>query len=202
MAIERSHEIDPENPYTLRNLGALLAGDSPALGLPHLEKASKLLPNDASVAYGYGVALLKCGHDREADREFARVTKLSPFSDLGEKARSERTKLAEVSLRENGGSLRLDVITYLKEAINHFRHLEPEQVKAAVYEIALLGSKGLDVNNPKSSYAVQSLGFRRSGLCLLAYLYAGTKIVAPGQDVGVDFSREYAEAKRITELGF
>jgi hypothetical protein len=48
---------------------------------------------------------------------------------------------------------------------------------------------------------MQSLDIRRSGLCLLAYLYAGTKVVAPGQDVGVDFSREYAEAKKISGLG-
>jgi tetratricopeptide (TPR) repeat protein len=200
-AIERSHAINPENPYTLRNLGALLASDDLVAGLPYLKKASELLPKDAAVAYGYGKALLECGHANEADRVFERVVRLAPYTEIGERARAERTKLAEVALRENGGPLRLDVVTYLTEAINCFKELEPDQVQAAVYEIALLGSKGLDINNPQSNYEVQSLDIRCSGLCLLAYLYAGTKIVAPAQDVGVDFSREYIEAKRLSGLG-
>jgi tetratricopeptide (TPR) repeat protein len=200
-AIERSHEINPENPYTLRNLGALLASDDPFAGLPYLKKASELLPKDAAVAFGYGKALLECGHVSDADKVFERVVRLAPYTDLGERARAERTKLAEVALRKNGGPLRMDVVTYLTEAINCYRSLEPAQAQAAVYEIALLGAKGFDINNPQSSYVVQSLDIRRSGLCLLAYLYAGTKVVAPEQDVGVDFSREYAEAKRISGLG-
>ena len=200
-AIERSHAIEPENPYTLRNLGALLASDDPFAGLPYLKKASELLPKDAAVAFGYGKALLECGHVNAADSVFERVVRLSPYTEIGERARTERTKLAEAALRENGGPLRMDVVTYLTEAINCFKELETAQVQAAVYEIALLGSKGLDINNPQSSYAVQSLDICRSGLCLLAYLYAGTKIVAPAQDVGVDFSREYTEAKRLSGLG-
>lgn len=153
------------------------------------------------MAYGYGKALLECGHVNDADSVFERVVRLSPYTEIGEMARAERTKLAEVALRENGGPLRIDVVTHLAEAINCFKELETESVQAAVYEIAMLGAKGLDINNPKSSYVVQSLDLRRSGLCLLAYLYAGTKIVAPMQDVGVDFSREYAEARRISGLG-
>ncbi len=116
-AIEHSHEINPENPYTLRNLGALLASDNPSAGLPYLKKASELLPKDVAVAYNYGKALLECGHTSAADAVFERVVRLAPYSGVGEKARAERTRLAEVALRDNGGPLRMDVVTYLTEAM-------------------------------------------------------------------------------------
>ncbi|MEI6715593.1 MAG: tetratricopeptide repeat protein [Verrucomicrobiota bacterium] len=196
-AIERSHELDPDNPYTLRNLGALLANESPKAGLPYLKRAAELLPTESVVAFGYAQALLQCGETNAADQVFQNVIRLAPYSEIARRAQEERTRLAELTLRERGGEVRMDVVMYISGALKLFGELGTKATQALTVEIALLGSKGLDINDPTAKYELKSLPGKFSGLHLLAYLYAGLQQVAPGKDAGIDFSKEYEMAKQM-----
>ena len=69
-----------------------------------------------------------------------------------------------------------------------------ERTKQIASEIAILGQKGLDINNPAEKYTLQTLRGTFSGLHLVALMYAGFKQIAPTADVGIDFGKEYAAA--------
>ncbi len=200
-AIERSHELEPENPHTLRNLGALLANENPKAGVPYLKRAAELLPTDPVVVFGYAKALLQSGETGTADQVFENVIRLAPYAEIARLAQEERTKLAEQAMRERGGEVRMDVVMYISGALKLFGELGTKATQTLTVEIALLGSKGLDINDPTAKYELKSLPGKFSGLHLLAYLYAGLQQVAPGKDAGVDFSKEYEVARQLRAPG-
>ena len=100
-ALERSHGLQPDNPYTLRNLGGLLAKDDPLKGLPYLEKAAKLLPKDQQALYGYGLCLAKVNRTNHADEVFRRTVVISPYTQVAELCRKERSLIAAQNLRSS-----------------------------------------------------------------------------------------------------
>ena len=72
-----------------------------------------------------------------------------------------------------------------------------DQVRRISQEIAILGTHGLDVNDPERRYQLRNLGGSFSGLQLVCLMFAGFHRVAPGTDIGFDLSAEYAEAERL-----
>jgi hypothetical protein len=52
----------------------------------------------------------------------------------------------------------------------------------------------LDINDPDQKYSLRSLPGKFSGLHLCSIMYAAFKQFAPGEDVGIDFSKEYEAA--------
>lgn len=79
-----------------------------------------------------------------------------------------------------------------------FPTMPPEEVKKVTFELALLGTKGLDVNDPEQKYQLRSLPGRFSGLHLVSILYVGFRLVDPKADAGFDLSAEYEEAKNLS----
>ena len=67
---------------------------------------------------------------------------------------------------------------------------KPEVQKIA-FEIAMLGSRGLDVNDPAEQYQLQSIPCKFSGLHLVCIQYVGFQIINPSLDLGCDLSAEY-----------
>lgn len=57
--------------------------------------------------------------------------------------------------------------------------------------------KGLDINGPTPKYHLNSLPGEFSGLHLVSIMYVAFQQTAPGQDVGIDLSREYQAAQAI-----
>lgn len=194
VALQRSHDLSPDNPYTLRNLGALLTESAPDLALVYLRRAAELLPNDQASMYGYALALLGAGDTETADETFKKAIDIAPFNDLAERCRKERTKIAHVGMRERGGELRMDVVMYILSALDLFEKGGKQKMGMITMEVAMLGRSGLDINDSAQKYSLKSLSGKFSGLHLLALMYTGLKQLAPEQDAGVDFSREYAQA--------
>jgi hypothetical protein len=62
------------------------------------------------------------------------------------------------------------------------------------FEIAILGTRGLDINDSTQKYTLQSMPGKFSGLHLLCYEYVAFQQVAPGKDIGFDLSGEYRTA--------
>jgi hypothetical protein len=65
-------------------------------------------------------------------------------------------------------------------------------VQAIGFEIALLGQRGIDVNDPAEKYMLRSLPGSFSGLHLTALMYVSFQQIAPDQLISFDLAAEYA----------
>ena len=57
----------------------------------------------------------------------------------------------------------------------------------------------LAINNPDKKYRLKSLDGEFTALHLVSYMYVGTSIIMPGQDAGIDLSKEFKAAKSLFE---
>jgi tetratricopeptide (TPR) repeat protein len=205
-ALRQAVEIAPDDPYARRNLGGLLGNKGLlAEALGHLREAVRLLPTDQQAVYGLAQALMKLGGDdriAEADKLLSQAIALDPDTELAERCRSDRSRAAQTSFRSNaGGQVRMDAVMYCLGALQTFAKLSKEAVRTVAFEIAMLGTQGLDVNDPAQKYQLRSLPGRFSGLHLVAIEYVGFKIVDPNVDLGFDLSQEYRHAQLLFDGG-
>jgi tetratricopeptide (TPR) repeat protein len=199
-ALSQALEIDPHDAYALRNLGALLVRESPEEALPILAQGARLMPHDQAAQYGHAQCLLELGRTDEADPVFVKAIELSPLSEIAELARTARTSIAHESMRSSvGGGARPDAVMYCLDAMQKFRDLGKTKTGAIVFEIAMLGRSGLDINNPAKKYTLRSLPGSFSGLQLVSLMYTGMKLFDPSVDSGIDLSKEYSEAMALLE---
>jgi hypothetical protein len=107
-------------------------------------------------------------------------------------ARTALSVIAETSFRKKAtDDIRQDVVLYCLSALEKFDGKSPAEVQKTVYEIAILGTKGLDINDSERKYTLKSMPGEFSGTHLLSYLYVGFKIISPDQDYPFDLSKEY-----------
>jgi len=83
---------------------------------------------------------------------------------------------------------------YCLGTLERFEGMAKGEVAGIGREIAILGMKGLDINDPAQKYTLKSLPGSFSGLHLLSLMYVAFQKTSPGTDVGVEFSRECAQA--------
>lgn len=79
----------------------------------------------------------------------------------------------------SGGRLRMDAVMYCMGAMKTFAAMPLEQVKKVACEVAMLGAKGLDVNDPDQRYELRSLPGTFSGLHVVSIMYVAFKLVDP-----------------------
>jgi hypothetical protein len=108
-------------------------------------------------------------------------------------AKGRLTSIAQSTLRKTG-EVREDVVGFMVEALRSFQAMRPQQIQELALEIALIGSQGLDINDPKKRYRLAGLRGRFSGLQLLSIMHAAFEQVSPGMKVGIDLANEYREA--------
>jgi tetratricopeptide (TPR) repeat protein len=194
--------IAPDDPYARRNLGGLLGKKGLlADAVTHLRETVRLLPTDQQALYGLAHTLLALAgddHAAEADGLFQRAIAVDPDTELAEICRSERSEIAQSTFRSNaGGLIRMDAVMYCLGAMQTFAKMSNEDVRKIAFEIAMLGTRGLDVNDPAQKYQLRSLPGRFSGLHLVSIEYVGFKLADPSVDVGFDLSQEYRQAQLL-----
>jgi Flp pilus assembly protein TadD len=194
-AVKRS----PDNPWAQRNLGAcLLSTGQFEEAESCLRKASLINPDDQQASYGLGQALGNLGKTADADAAYRKVIDVDEYSPIAERARDALRGIAQKTFRDKvPGVPRPDAVMYCLGAMERFEKMSQSEVQRIAFEIAMLGRKGLDVNDPEKKYRLKSLPGEYSGLQLVSMMYVGFKIVAPEQDVGFDLSKEYAAAKSV-----
>ena len=194
-------EKAPDNPWAHQNLGACLLELGKAKEAEtHLRKSLELLPDNPQVMYGLGQALEALGTTEDADDLYQKIISIGGTDPAIEAAREARTKIAQAKLRQ-GGHERMDAVMYCLGALEKFDDLAEDKIKAIGFEIALLGRNGLDINDPTQKYTMKELPGNFSGLQLCCYMYAAFRRFAPGQDVGIDLSREYEAALSLRNKG-
>lgn len=200
-ALRQALKIDPNNAYALRNLGTLQQQATPELALAGLQKAAQLMPTDQNAQYAYAKCLLDLGQEDEADPMLERVIDMNPLSEIAEMARSDRRQMAHETMKENTvGGLRMSAVFYCLDGMKKFREMGETKTRTLVYEIAVLGRSGLDINDPAKKYTLKSMPGNFSGLYLVSLMYTGFRIIDPTMDTGIDLSKEYAEAEKLSGI--
>lgn len=205
-SLREAVNIAPDDPYARRNLGALLGKQGLVEEAEiHLREAVRLLPSNQQALYGLAHTLLTRGGEEriaEADQLLERAIALEPESDVAEQCRNERSRIAHGSFRSaGGGQLRMDAVMYCHGAMQTFAKMSQEDIRKVTFEIAMLGTRGLDVNDSAQKYQLHSLPGRFSGLQLVSIEYVGFKIIDPGIDLGFDLAREYEQAQALYGSG-
>lgn len=78
-----------------------------------------------------------------------------------------------------------------------FSRMSPDQFQACGFEIAALGTKGINPNNFDRNYTLRTLPGKFNGRQLLSYMYVALKQAAPHLDMEFDLSAEYQEAQQF-----
>ncbi len=141
----------------------------------------------------YGDCLQELGRSGEAEPHYRAAIKTGGPEHLIDLAKSRLTKKSEETLRASG-DLRPDVVRYMIDAFKQFETMTEQQIQNLALEIAMLGNKGLDINDPRKTYRINSLPGEYTGLHLISIMYTAFQRFAPGTDVGIDLSREYLVA--------
>lgn len=201
-AFEKAVEADPNDGYTRRNLGGLLIGFKrldEAVG--HLRHALALMPDDPQTIFGLATALEDLGTPEaaaEADGLYRRFIEEHPKSPMAEQAEKSRTAYAQRLLKAGAADgFRPDVMMYIAGALDTFQNQGAQKRQAIAMEVAMLGSGGLDINDPAEKYTLKSLPGQFSGLHLLSIMYAAFRQIDAKADIGVDFAAEYKAAQDL-----
>lgn len=200
--LRQAVRLDPENPWAQRNLGAALASTGDMAGAErHLQAAVHLNPRDQQGWFGLAQALERLERPAEADEAYRRVIDTDEYSQLAEPARQARNRLAHMTFRSNApGDVRPDAVMYCLSALELFASRTPADVRGIGNEIALLGTRGLDVNDPAHKYRLRNLPGEFSGLHLVCLMYVAFQAFQPDVAIGFDLSKEYEEARRLYRM--
>jgi tetratricopeptide (TPR) repeat protein len=192
--LRKALKLEPNNQWALKNLGACLLKQGKADdAVPVLEAAVKAAPRDLQSIIGLGQALEEVDRTEDADDQYVKAIQIGGPPQLIDLAKERRTAIAHKTMRDRG-KFRPDVMMYITGALDKFANLSTKDVQAIGVEIAILGQSGLDINDPDQKYSLRSLPGKFSGLHLCSIMYAAFKQFAPGEDVGIDFSKEYEAA--------
>ena len=197
-SLSKAVTLNPVDGYSHKNLGAILA----RLGFTdratkHLRLATQLLASDPQTWFNLAGVLEQSGELDEADLAYEKVILIDSAGTLAERSEAGRTRIAEINFRERGGNLRPDALLYCLDALRRFQGMPRAEIQAITIEIAMLGTRGLQVNDPAEQYCLNSIPGKFSGLHLLCIEYVGFQEIDPSVDLGFDLSAEYAEACKL-----
>ena len=88
-------------------------------------------------------------------------------------------------------------MSYCLCALERFHGMPRAEVQKISFEVAMLGSRGLNVSDSAERYTLQSIPGNFSGLNLLCIQYVGFQILDPSVDLGFDLSAEYQAALQM-----
>jgi Flp pilus assembly protein TadD len=197
MTLEQAVKIAPEDPFVHQNLGAcLLKQDEAQRAEEHFRKSLEGDPDNLRSRFGLAQSLEVLGRLHEADEAYQLIIKAAGHTPLGQWAKEGRTRIAHALLRKDGQE-RPDVLMYCLGALERFEGMSKADIQAIGQEIAVLGMRGLDINDPSRKYTLRLLPGEFSGLHLVSLMYVAFQQFAPDLDVGIDLAAEYAAAKEL-----
>lgn len=199
--LEKALELEPDNPDALRAYGTLLLmKDEPKEAVTVLRHAQATAPEDPVVLLTLAQALIAAdlsAHAAEADQLFHRVLELVPRGEIAEKARRASQRIANHNLRRSQGEgLRPAVVDGLRQALQTYEGLNPEQRQPVLVEVSSIGEKGLPVNRPEVTYTLETLAGSFTALQLACLIEIGARQVLGMADAGFGFEGEVREVLR------
>jgi tetratricopeptide (TPR) repeat protein len=192
--LERALAIDPNSTYANQNLGACLLKQGDAdRAETHFRSSLESDEDNTQSRLGLAQSLEEQDRLDEADAAYQKIIRTAGHTSIGTLAKEGRTRIAHANLRK-GSNERPDVVMYCLGALERFHSMAENEIERIGHEIAILGMQGLDINDPTKKYKLRSMPGDFSGLHLLSIMYVAFQKIAPETDVGIDLSKEYAQA--------
>ena len=196
--LQQALEIEPDNFYALKNIGALYnKKGEPDKAIEAFQKAEDLKPNSPEIWLGLGQAYeLKKDYNMAIDC-YKKAKDPEMPEAIESRAIEGLNRVAMDQLKQEGQGERADVIMYLLSAIEMFANMSKDKVKEISFEIGMLGTKGLAINDPEEKYTLKTLDGEFSGLQLVCIMFVGFKIVDKRLPPVADFEKEYQQAMNL-----
>jgi tetratricopeptide (TPR) repeat protein len=193
----KSIAIEPENQWALKNLGICLTNQRRfADAQVELRRCLELTPDDVGVLVSLGQCLHHLGDLTGAKGQFERSIDLGGPEHLLSIARDYLDKY-EQDAQRTGDDFNEVAYGYMVDALDRLSGMDRELKRALVIELVLLAAKGMAINDLETKHRLRTLDGEFDGLYLACLFYAAVQEVAPGQDIGIDFSREFQRAKEM-----
>jgi tetratricopeptide (TPR) repeat protein len=191
----KSLSIESENQWALKNLGICLANQRRfAEASVELRRCLELTPDDIGVLISLGQCLHHLGDLAGAKEHFERALALGGPEHLLSMAKDYLAKY-EKDAERTGEGFNDVAYGYMVDALDRLSNMDRKLKRAVVIELVLLAAKGMAINDLETKHRLRTLDGEFDGLYLACLFYAAVQEVTPGQDIGIDFSREYQKAK-------
>ena len=191
----KSIAIEPKNSWALKNLGICLTNQRRfADAQVELRRCLELTPDDIGVLVSLGQCLHHLGDLTGARGQFERAIKIGGPDHLQSMAQDYLAKY-EQDAERTGDDFNEVAYEYMVDALDRLSSMDRELKRAVVLELVLLAAKGMAINDLETKHRLRTLDGEFDGLYLACLFYAAAQEVTPGEDIGIDFSREYQKAK-------
>lgn len=196
--LRKAIEIEPTNRWALRNLaGTLMKQQRFDDSLSVIKNCLAVAPDDIAMMIAYGDCLIELGRSDESETYFRMAVKTGGPDHLVDLAKARLTEKSQKAFRATA-NVRPDVVEYMKDALKRFKSMDLAQIQNLALELAILGNKGLNINDPTPKHQIQAWPGEYSGLHLLSIMYAAFQQFASGTEVGIDLRKEYEVAKQAS----
>jgi Tfp pilus assembly protein PilF len=191
----KSIAIEPKNSWALKNLGICLTNQRRfADAQVELRRCLELTPDDIGVLVSLGQCLHHLGDLTGAKEQFERTIRIGGPDHLQSMAKDYMAKY-EKDAERTGDDFNDVAYEYMVDALERLSSMDRELKRAVVIELVLLAAKGMAINDLETKHRLRTLDGEFDGLYLACLFYAAAQEVTPGEDIGIDFSREYQQAK-------
>jgi len=192
----KSIAIEPKNTWALKNLGICLTNQRRfADAQVELRRCLELTPDDIGVLVSLGQCLHYLGDLTGAKENLERAIRIGGPEHLLSMARDYLAKYEQDADRDDGNGFNPVAYEYMVDALERLSGMDSEHKPAVVVELALFAAKGMAINDLETKHRLRTLDGEFDGLYLACLFYAAAQEVTPGEDIGIDFSREYQKAK-------
>jgi tetratricopeptide (TPR) repeat protein len=192
----KSLSIEPKNTWALKNLGICLTNQRRfADARVELRRCLELTPDDIGVLVSLGQCLHYLGDLTGAKENFERAIRIGGPEHLLSMAQDYLAKYEQDADRDDGDGFNPVAYEYMVDALERLSGMDTELKPAVVVELALFAAKGMAINDLETKHRLRTLDGEFDGLYLACLFYAAAQEVTPGEDIGIDFSREYQKAK-------
>jgi hypothetical protein len=93
--------------------------------------------------------------------------------------------------------LRQDAVSYCLQALQLFEGMDQQRFMAVLREVAGIGWRGLQINEPGTSRSLKTVPGSWSDLALACLIHVSMKRLMPDEDSGLGIGTEYEEAVRL-----
>ena len=189
--LKKAIQLEPTNRWALRNLaGTLMKQRRFDESLAVVQKCLAVAPDDLAMMIAYGDCLAELGRADESETHYRMAIKVGGDEHLVDLAKDRLSDRSEKAFR-SAGEVRPEVVEYIRDAMQRFKSMDVAQIQNFALELALIGNKGLNINDSEKKHQLTTWPGEYSGLQVISIMFAAFQQFAPDTDLGIDLSREY-----------
>ncbi len=182
--LKKAIAIEPDNRWALRNLaGTLMKQRRIDESLAAVQKCLAVAPDDIAMMIAYGDCLAELGRGAESETHYRMAIKTGGQEHLVDLAKARLSEKSEKAFRSTG-DIRPEAVEYIQDALDRFKSMEAAQIKQFALELALIGNKGLNINDPTKKHQLQTWPGEYTGLQVISIMYAAFQQCAPARIPG------------------